>query len=154
MDRRLFLRAAAGAGLLPFPGVLQRLAENPDGRTDLLAGLDASPLSPVANDYPLRPVRSAHVKITDEFWRPRMDANRRVSLPYCFDRFGDGGFSLSKLIEAAAYMVEERPDPDLEAYADERIDGMLAELERRIETPEQSVHVSGHVLEAATAYAT
>ena len=153
MDRRLFLRAAAGAGLLPFPGVLQRLAENPDGRTDLLAGLDASPLSPVANDYPLRPVRSAHVKITDEFWRPRMDANRRVSLPYCFDRFGDGGFSLSKLIEAAAYMLEDRPDPDLEAYADERVDGMLAELEQRIETPEQSVHVSGHVLEAATAYA-
>lgn len=153
MDRRLFLQAAAGASLVPFPAALERLGQDPDGRACLLAGLDASPLPPVADDYPLRAVRSAQVTITDEFWRPRMDANRAVSLPYCFERFGDGGFSLSKLIEAAAYMLEERPDPELEAHADERIDAMLAELERRIEAPEQSVHVSGHVLEAATAYA-
>ncbi|MCY3678286.1 MAG: glycoside hydrolase family 127 protein [Gemmatimonadetes bacterium] len=153
MDRRLFLSTAAGAGLLPLPAALQRLADVPSGRADLLEGFDASPLSPVAGDYPLRPVRSARVRITDEFWQPRMDANRAVSLPYCFERFGDGGFSLSKLIEAAAYMLEERADPALEAYADERIEGMLAELERRIETPRQSVRVSGHVLEAATAYA-
>ena len=99
-------------------------------------------------------MRSDRVQITDDFWRPRMDVNRAVSLPYCFERFGDGGFSLSKLIEAAAYMIEERADPELEAYADQRIDGMLAELERSIGTPEQSVRVSGHVLEAATAYAT
>lgn len=153
IDRRLFLQTAAGASILPFPNALQRLAGDPDGRAGLLDGLDASPLSPVADDYPLQVVRSAQVQITDEFWRPRMDANRAVSLPYCFDRFGDGGFSLSRLIEAAAYMLEERPDPELEVYADQRIDGMLAELERRIETREQSVHVSGHVLEAATAYA-
>ncbi|MXX35779.1 MAG: glycoside hydrolase family 127 protein [Gemmatimonadetes bacterium] len=153
IDRRLFLTTAAGASLLPFPAALQRLAADPSGRAGLFDGLDASPLSPVAADYPLRPVRSAQVTITDEFWRPRMDANRAVSLPYCFDRFGDGGFSLSKLIEAAAYMIEERPDPELESYADGRIDRMLAELERSIEAPEQSVHVSGHVLEAATAYA-
>ena len=153
VDRRRFLRAAAAAGLLPLPTTLRQLAGDSDGRADPLAGLDASPLSPVAADYPLRPVRSAQVRITDEFWRPRMDANRAVSLPYCFERFGDGGFNLSKLVEAAAYMLEERPDPELEAYADERIDGMLAELERSIETPEQSIRVSGHVLEAATAYA-
>ena len=153
IDRRLFLQTAAGASILPFPTALQRLAGDPDGRAGLLDGLDASPLSPVADDYPLHAVRSAQVTITDEFWRPRMDANRAVSLPYCFDRFGDGGFSLSKLIEAAAYMLEERPDPELESYADERIDGMLAELERSIEAPAQSVRVSGHVLEAATAYA-
>ena len=153
MDRRLFLRAAAGAGVLPLPAALQRLAGTAEGRTGPLAGLDASPLSPVAEDYALRVVRSAQVTITDDFWRPRMEANRAVSLPYCFERFGDGGFSLSKLIEAAAYMLEQRPDPELEAYADERIDGMLAELERRIETPQQSIGVSGHVLEAATAYA-
>ena len=153
IDRRLFLQALASTGLLHLPRGLEALSGAPAPHPGPLTGLDASPLSPVAADYPLRPVRSAQVRITDEFWRPRMDANRAVSLPYCFERFGDGGFSTSKLIEAAAYMLEERPDPELEAYADERIDGMLAELARRIETPEQSVRVSGHVLEAATAYA-
>lgn len=154
IDRRLFLKAAGGASLLPFPAALKRVADTAGPGGPLFEGLDASPLSPVADDYPLRAVRSNRVEITDDFWRPRMDANRAVSLPYCFERFGDGGFSLSKLIEAAAYMLEERADPELEAYADARIDGMLAELERSIGTPEQSVRVSGHVLEAATAYAT
>lgn len=154
IDRRLFLKAAGGASLLPFPAALERVADAGGPGRRLLAALDASPLSPVADDYPLRAVRSDRVQITDDFWRPRMDVNRAVSLPYCFERFGDGGFSLSKLIEAAAYMIEERADPELEAYADQRIDGMLAELERSIGTPEQSVRVSGHVLEAATAYAT
>ena len=116
-------------------------------------GSTLPPLPPSDDDYPLRAVRFDRVDIQDEFWRPRMDANREVSLRYCFDRFGDGGFSLSKLIEAAAYMLEERPDPELEAYVEQRIDGLLAGLEQRIETPEQSVRVSGHVLEAATAYA-
>ena len=153
IDRRDFLRAAAGAGLVPLPSVLERLAGAPGGEAILLAGFDASPLPATDDDYPLRAVRFDRVDIQDEFWRPRMDANRDVSLRYCFDRFGDGGFSLSKLIEAAAYMLEERPDPELEAYVEQRIDGLLAGLEQRIETPEQSVRVSGHVLEAATAYA-
>ncbi len=153
IDRRDFLRAAAGAGLVPLPSVLERLVGAPGGEAILLAGFDASPLPATADDYPLRAVRFDRVDIQDEFWRPRMDANRNVSLRYCFDRFGDGGFSLSKLIEAAGYMLEERPDPELEAYVEQRIDGLLAGLEQRIQTPEQSVHVSGHVLEAATAYA-
>ena len=153
IDRRDFLRAAAGAGLVPLPSVLERLAGAPGADPGLLADFDAPPLPPSDDDYPLRAVRFDRVDIQDEFWRPRMDANRDVSLRYCFDRFGDGGFSLSKLIEAAAYMLEERPDPELEAYVEQRIDGLLAGLEQRIETPEQSVRVSGHVLEAATAYA-
>ena len=153
IDRRDFLRAAAGAGLVPLPSVLEHLAGAPGADPGLLAGFDAPPLPPSDDDYPLRAVRFDRVDIQDEFWRPRMDANREVSLRYCFDRFGDGGFSLSKLIEAAAYMLEERPDPELEAYVEQRIDGLLAGLEQRIETPEQSVRVSGHVLEAATAYA-
>ena len=153
IDRRDFLRAAAGAGLIPLPSVLEHLAGAPGADPGLLAGFDAPPLPPSDDDYPLRAVRFDRVDIHDEFWRPRMDANRDVSLRYCFDRFGDGGFSLSKLIEAAAYMLEERPDPELEAYVEQRIDGLLAGLEQRIETPEQSVRVSGHVLEAATAYA-
>ena len=153
MDRRDFLRAAAAAGLVPLPAAFERV-EGATGPEPCSSGeFDAPLLPPSAADYPLRPVRLDRVDIQDDFWRPRMDANREVSLHYCFERFGDGGFSLSKLIEAAAYMLEERSDPELEAYVDTRIDGLLAGLGERIRTPQQSIHVSGHVLEAATAYA-
>lgn len=150
MDRRDFLEVAALAGLAPLSPALERLLETAGG---LPAGFDPSPLPHQAADYPLQAVRHDRVDIRDAFWRPRMDANRQVSLRHCFDRFEDGsGFSVSKLVEAAAYMLEERADPELEAYVDGRIEGLLASLERRVERPEQSVRVSGHLLEAATAY--
>ncbi len=153
MDRRDFLRAAAGAGLMPLPAAIERFGGATGVEPCSSGEFDPSLLPPPVADYPLRPVRFDRVDIRDEFWRPRMDANREVSLHYCFERFGDGGFSLSKLIEAAAYMLEERPDPELEAYVDTRIDGLLAGMGERIRTAEQSVRVSGHVLEAASAYA-
>lgn len=153
IDRRRFLKMAAAAGLIPLPSGLESLggAAGPGAR--ILATLGAAPLPPSPGDYPLRAVHLDRVDITDGFWRPRMEANRSVSLRYCFDRFeDDSGFSISKLIEGAAYMLEKRPDAELEAYVDRRIDGLLASLDRRIERPEQSVRVSGHFLEAATAY--
>lgn len=152
LDRRSFLTAAAAAGLVPLRAGLA--GGDVDLATTLVGLLDPSPIPPRAADYPLRPVRLDRVHIGDAFWRPRMEANRTVSLQHCFDRFeGGSGFSVSKLIEAAAYMLEERPDPALETYVDRRIDRLLESLERRVRTPEESVRLSGHVLEAAVAYA-
>ncbi|MCJ7630227.1 MAG: glycoside hydrolase family 127 protein, partial [Longimicrobiales bacterium] len=154
MDRRRFLRAATAAGLAAFPGPLGAAVpwvtssrSGPDGDSLRASGLWRR------GDYPLRPVPLEDVRITDGFWRPRMEVNREVSLGYCFERFEeDSGFSVSKLIEAAAYMVADRPDPVLEAYVDGRIERLLDTSDRRIQTPEQSVRVSGHFLEAAAAY--
>jgi len=102
----------------------------------------------------LRAVPLAHVDVTDGFWAPRMDVNRRVSIWHCFDRMqGNDAFGVSKLIEAAAYMVTKAPDPRLEAYVDRRIDDMLATLRPRIADPDRAVRVPGHFLEAAVAYA-
>jgi len=153
IDRRSFLRAAAAAGLLPLPAGLEGLADAARGDHVLSSLLDAAPL-PAPSDYPLRPVPLDRVDITDGFWRPRMDANRNVSLRHCFDRMeGDGDFGVSKLVEGAAYMLRKRPDPELEAYVDERIERMVGSLRRRVGRPEESVRVSGHFLEAAVAYA-
>jgi DUF1680 family protein len=102
----------------------------------------------------IRPVPLTSVSIRDAFWAPRMDANRRVSIWHCFDRMqGNDAFGVSKLIEAAAYMLALEPDPRLEAYVDGRIAAMVSALQSRLAAPDSAVRVPGHFLEAAVAYA-
>ena len=123
LHRRKFLKAGAAAGLaaLTDPGRCLGL----DPGTGRFTAVDALPTPPwPEGDYAVQPVPLEAVRITDAFWRPRLEANRAVSIGYCFDRFEeDSGFSVSKLIEGAAYMLSERPDPELEAYVDRRIEG-------------------------------
>jgi DUF1680 family protein len=102
----------------------------------------------------LTPVPFSRVEIRDEFWAPRMDVNRRISIWHCFDRMNwNDAFGVSKLIEAAAYMLALAPDPKLEAYVDGRIAAMVASLETRLVRPDLAVRIPGHFLEAAVAYA-
>ena len=102
----------------------------------------------------IRPAAFTDVDIQDEFWAPRMEVNRRVSIWHCFERMtGNDAFGVSKLIEAAAYMLALRRDPDLETYVDRRIDAMVASLTPRIGNPDLAVRVPGHFHEAAVAYA-
>ena len=154
IDRRGFLRAAAAAGLIPLPSVLGGLEKLDGPMARVLAELGDSPLPPSPGDYPLRPVRFDRVDIRDTFWRPLMEVNRDVSLGYCFERFQpEEEFHFSKLIEAAGYMMRERPDPALEEEVDRHASALLAGIGSRIRRPEDSVRVSGHFLEAGVEYA-
>ena len=153
MDRRGFLKATA-SGLAALP-----VANDAIGLATIADLLGVRPELPGADDgflradYPVRAVPLAAVKITDSLWRPRMEVNRRVSLRHCFDRFEEGdSFNVAKLVEAAAWMLEDRPDAELEAYVDGRVDAMIAAVHRRLENPEQSVRVTGHFFEAAVAW--
>lgn len=102
----------------------------------------------------LVPVPFTQVQIQDEFWAPRMEVNRNVSIWHCFERMpGNDPFGVSKLIEAAAYMLALRPDPRLETYVDGRITAMLAAVRPRFADPDRAVRLPGHFLEAAVAYA-
>lgn len=154
IDRRRFLRSTAAAGVASLSAARAALAIAPE---DYLLGVfGATPPIPPhrpIDDYAVQPIPLERVDITDGFWSPRIEANRNVSLHHCFTRFeGGNAFSVSKLIEAAAYMVAKQPDPELEAYVDQRIDAMLASLAQRIQRPEQAVRISGHFLEAAVAW--
>ncbi len=103
-------------------------------------------------DYPIRPVPFTAVTIDDDFWTPRLETNRRVTIPYDFrkceetDRIanfdkaaglleGDhvGIFfndsDVFKVIEGAAYSLATHPDPELDAYLDELIDKIGAAQE-------------------------
>src|SRR5215472_9582076 len=105
------------------------------------------------HDYPAHPVPLTQVEIHDEFWAPRIEANRAVSIWHCFERMKDAGdFGLSKLIEGAAYMLAKQPDDRLRDYANRRIADMLERLAPRIADPDRALRVSGHFLEAAVAW--
>lgn len=95
-------------------------------------------------DYPIKPVAFTDVQIKDNFWQPRMETNRTVTIPYDFkkceetgriDNFAKAGGLMEgsfvgiryndsdvfKVIEGAAYSLRLHPDPELEKYLDELI---------------------------------
>src|SRR5690606_3833741 len=103
-------------------------------------------------DYPIRPVPLTSVRATDDFWRPRIQTNRDVTVWYDFrkceetgriDNFAvagglkQGGFQgifyndsdVYKIIEGAAYCLATHPDPRLQQYVDNLIDIIAAAQE-------------------------
>lgn len=98
------------------------------------------------NDYPVRPVPFTAVKLTDNFWAPRVKLNHEVTIPialkHCYttgrvDNFlfaakiKEGEFcteypfddsDIYKIIEGAAYSLQMIPDPKLDAQLDSLIE--------------------------------
>ena len=104
-------------------------------------------------DYAASAVPFSAVDIRDDFWTPRMEANRAVSIWHCLERLSDrGDFGVSKLIEGAAYMLAKRPDGKLESVIRNRMDTLAAQITPRLSDPDRAVRVSGHFLEAAAAW--
>ncbi len=117
----------------------------------LALGLSAQ--SQTRPDYPITPVSFTAVRLTDDFWAPRIEINRTSSIPSAFlqceltgrvalfDRAaavlrGDTtvdkrppGYpfdetDLYKVIEGASYSLSVTPDPKLDAY----VDGLIAKI--------------------------
>lgn len=103
-------------------------------------------------DYPLRSVPFTQVKVRDPFWSPRLDTNRRVTLPACFRKCEETGrisnfavaggleegrfegiyfndSDVGKVIEGAAYCLALERDPKLEEYVDGVIAKIIAAME-------------------------
>ncbi len=92
-------------------------------------------------DYAIRSVPFTQVKLTDNFWLPRIKTNRDVTIPASFERCESTGrvknfimaaqktgkfctkypfddTDIYKTIEGASYSLALYPDPKLEAYLD------------------------------------
>lgn len=93
-------------------------------------------------DYPIQPVPFTSVKLTDNFWTPRIKRNASVTIPIAFGYCESTGrvknFEIAagtdtgkfqtiypfddsdvyKIIEGASYSLQSQPDPKLEAYLD------------------------------------
>ena len=105
-----------------------------------------------AKDYAIAPVPFTAVKIQDEFWLPRLETNRKVTVRYCFkqcedthriDNFAVAGklkpgkfegiyfndSDVYKVIEGAAYSLSVHPDPELDKYLDDLIAKIAAAQE-------------------------
>lgn len=101
---------------------------------------------------PLIYVPFTSVKFTDKFWGPRIETNRRVTIPYDFQKCEEtgrianfekaGGLTTGdfegiyyndsdvyKVIEGAAYSLAQHPNPELDAYLDELIAKIAAAQE-------------------------
>jgi len=101
------------------------------------------------NSENLTAVPFTDVTVADEFWAPRMETNRKVTVPYDFekceqtgriDNFAKAGglmegdfegiyfndSDLYKVIEGAAYSLKIHSDPELEKYVDGVIEKIAA----------------------------
>ena len=109
-------------------------------------------------DDPIQPVPFTAVKVNDEFWAPRMEINRKVSIPTAFEQcertgrienFVRAAMVLQrrdltdkhppgypfddtdpyKVIEGASYALSVHPDPQLDIYLDKLIAKIAAAQE-------------------------
>lgn len=93
-------------------------------------------------EYPIQPVPFTSVKMTDDFWAPRIRKNHEVTISIAFKQsektgrirnfkiaggMEEGEFcsiypfddsDVFKIIEGASYSLQTTPDPELEAYLD------------------------------------
>ena len=98
--------------------------------------------SSTGEDYPIKPVPFTSVKLTDNFWAPRIKKNASVTIPIAFGFCESTGrvknFEIAagrdtgkfqtiypfddsdvyKIIEGASYSLQTFPDPKLEVYLD------------------------------------
>ena len=95
-----------------------------------------------SEDYPITPVPFTSVRLTDNFWAPRIKKNATVTIPIAFSYCESSGrvknFEIAggldtgrfqtiypfddsdvfKIIEGASYSLQTYPDPKLESYLD------------------------------------
>jgi DUF1680 family protein len=99
---------------------------------------------PASTDYPIKPVPFTQVHLTDAFWRPRLETNASVTIPYVLRKCREEGridnfliaagkkkgkltsfpfddTDLYKLLEGASYSLQEKYDPKLDAGMDSLI---------------------------------
>ena len=70
----------------------------------------------VNSDYPITPVSSRDVDITDSFWAPRIETTRTVTLPYLIGLSEKSGRPVEgRLAEAASDFLAKKPNPALQA---------------------------------------
>ncbi|MFY9728048.1 MAG: glycoside hydrolase family 127 protein [Bryobacteraceae bacterium] len=112
---------------------------------------DAAIAANADHDYPIKPVPFTAVHLNDVFWAPRIETNRKVTIPYAFQQCEDTGrvanfvhaaealrgqisdkdrkiprypfddTDIYKVIEGASYTLSVKPDPALESYVDSLI---------------------------------
>jgi hypothetical protein len=96
-------------------------------------------------DYPIQPVPFTHVHVDDQFWKPRIELNANVTIPYVLQKCRETGrvdnflkaagkmpvgsitefpfddTDIYKVIEGASYALQVKANPELEKQVDSLI---------------------------------
>jgi len=117
LARRDFLRRTASlAAVAPLAATIGRLSNSGPPR----------PVATAGQGYPIRAKRFTEVRLTDDFWRPKIAMNAAVTIPQLAAR--DGGHGLEgNVLEAAILSLQTHPDPELQR----QVDGRIAQLAAR-----------------------
>ena len=137
----LFLKCLVVTGLLLTVSCQEKEVKN-----------DLAVASRAILDYPIQPVPFTSVHIQDDFWTPRLETNRQVTLPYNFKKCEETGrlrnFAIAggleegefegiffndsdvfKVIEGASYSLQVNDDPELKSFLDDLIRKIAAAQE-------------------------
>ena len=124
LPRREFLKAAPSAAAL-LACVAQRQVPVPAPRSERTSAdvtISATPYTRVS-DYPIQPKRYWEVTMKDRFWKPKIQTNAEVTIPFEVRKLttasarGLGG----GVLEASILSLRTHPDPALQAAIDARI---------------------------------
>src|SRR5580765_6741313 len=75
-----------------------------------------------ALDYPIQPQRFSDVRLTDSFWKPKVDLNAAVTIPLEVHKFIDGEREFGgNILEAAILSLKTHPNAALQALVDAQI---------------------------------
>jgi DUF1680 family protein len=109
------------------------------------------PTTVSTRDYPIKPVPFTDVHTDDVFWKPRIEINRTVTIPFAFQQCETSGrvelfqraaavlrgdqdvdksapvfpfdeSDVYKVLEGAGYVLSVQPDPELEGYVDRLVE--------------------------------
>jgi DUF1680 family protein len=123
IPRRTFLKAAplaASAAAL----VGSRGNTTAEGQQAREIKISTQPYTP-GPDYPIRAVRYSDVTLTDGFWKPRIDLNATVTIPFEVQKVSAGGRGLGgNVLEAAILSLRTHPNPALQAQVDARVQAL------------------------------
>jgi DUF1680 family protein len=74
-------------------------------------------------DYPIRPKRHSDVRMTDDFWAPKIKTNAEVTIPFEALKLGETRFG-GGVLEGAMFSLVTHPDPKLQAQVEARVRAM------------------------------
>jgi DUF1680 family protein len=75
-------------------------------------------------DYPIRPRRHSDVRMTDDFWAPKIKTNAEVSIPFLVQKLGEDREFGANVLEAAMCSLATHPDSRLKAQLETRVRGL------------------------------
>ncbi len=83
-------------------------------------------------DYPITPTRYSDVVLEDAFWKPKVDRNASVTIPFEVQKLAEmpRGFA-GNVLEAAMLSLVTHPDPALQAQVERAVAAIAARQDAR-----------------------